>query len=125
MGPNGYSRRFERAVPQVRCFDPEADMAGSGAGGSGRQCRGGHHDWRERAKRAAEAVTALGRRTALIDLEKAASIDTAVEKVSKALGGLDLPINNAGICAVARSAEARLGGSIPHVGTSGTSPRTA
>ena len=65
----------------------------------------GYRDGRERAEKTAEAVNALGRQAALVRLDQAdaTSIDAAVEEVSKALGGLDLLINNAGMASGGRS----------------------
>ena len=65
----------------------------------------GYRAGRERAEKAAEAVTAAGRKAALIRLDQTdgASIDAAVADVIRQLGALDILINNAGMASGGRS----------------------
>jgi len=60
----------------------------------------GYRESRERAEQIAGTVISLGQHAVLVQLDQTSvgSIDTAVEEASKALGGLDLLVNNAGGC---------------------------
>jgi len=60
----------------------------------------GYRESRERAEKIADTVFSLGQHAVLVQFDQtsAVSIDTAVEEASKALGGLDMLVNNAGGC---------------------------